>query len=232
MTAAAKAPRKKKLAKPTNLIAGPQGDEAWKSLRCGKITASRIADVIAFKKDGSEQACRRDYRLQIVTEMLTGFPTDYGFESADMRWGREQEPNARIIYADLTGAKVDQIAFAQHPLIEHAGASPDGLIGKDGLLEIKCPRSFTHINYILDDVMPVDYIPQVQWQLAATGRKWCDFMSYDPRMPEHLRVFIKHVKRDDVYINAVTIQVNKFISECLALVNTLASYAPALASRG
>ena len=222
---------KKKMVKPKLLIAGPQGDEVWKSLRVGKVTASRIADVIAFKKDGSETAARRDYRLQIVTEMLTGFPTDYGFESADMRWGREQEPNARIIYSDLTGAKVDQIAFAQHPQIAHAGASPDGLIGKYGLLEIKCPRSFTHINYILDDVMPVDYIPQVQWQLAATGRKWCDFVSYDPRMPEHLRVFIKHVKRDDVYINAVTVQVNKFINECLALVTTLAAYAPALTTK-
>ena len=109
---AATTPRKKKLVKPKLIVPGQQGTEAWRELRCGKVTASRAADVLAFKKDGSEAVARRDYRMQVVTEMLTGIPADYGMETADMRWGREQEPNARILYADLYKAKIDQIAFA------------------------------------------------------------------------------------------------------------------------
>ena len=231
MTATTNTPSKKALTKPKLLITGPQGTEAWQLMRVGKVTASRIADVMNYKKNGDESSDRRNYRMQIVTETLTGLPTDYGFESFDMKWGKEQEPFARIIYGDLAKVHVDQIAFAQHPQIEHAGASPDGLIGKDGLLEIKCPRSFTHINYIIDDVVPEDYKPQMLWQMACTGRVWCDFVSYDPRMPEHLRVFIKRFKRDDVAIAMITKEVNKFIDECRALVTTLEKYSPTLASR-
>jgi putative phage-type endonuclease len=231
MTATTKALSKKALTKPKLLITGPQGTQAWQLMRCGKVTASRIADVMSYKKNGEESNDRRQYRMQIVTEMLTGLPTDYGFESFDMKWGKEQEPFARLIYGDLAQSHVDQIAFAQHPQILHAGASPDGLIGKDGLLEIKCPRSFTHINYILDDVVPEDYKPQMLWQMACTGRAWCDFMSYDPRMPENLRVFIKRFNRDNAVIETITKEVNKFIDECRALVTTLEHYASALAAR-
>lgn len=116
-----------------------QGSDAWKLLRVGKVTASRVADVLDFKRNGEEGAARRDYRVQLVTERLTGMPSDYGFETADMRWGREQEGNARIVYGDLRKIHVEQIAFAQHPVLKWAGASPDGLVGANGLLEIKCP---------------------------------------------------------------------------------------------
>jgi putative phage-type endonuclease len=225
-------PKRKKLNKPKLFVPGAQGTEAWQLLRVGKVTASRVADVLAFKKDGSETVARRDYRLQVVTEMLTGFPTDYGVETADMRWGKEQEPNARIVYTEKVGVVVEQIAFAQHPQIEHAGASPDGLVGKEGLLELKCPRSFTHIGYFLTpETLEADYREQVQWQLAVTGRAWCDIMSYDPRMPEKLRVVIRPIKRDEVYIKTLTDAVLKFIAECLALKTKLEQIAPALTSR-
>jgi len=226
MTATTKALSKKALTKPKQPTV-MQGTQEWRLLRCGKVTASRIADVINFKENGEESAARRDYRLQVVTEMLTGIPYDYGFETPAMRWGKETEPLARIVYAELVGTDVEQIAFIDHPTIPRAGASPDGLIGKDGLLELKCPASFTHLNYLLiPGLIKEDYMGQVQWQLACTGRKWCDLVSYDPRMPEHLRVFIKHVKRDDVYISTITKEVNKFIDECRALVTTLEHYAP------
>jgi putative phage-type endonuclease len=222
MAPATKRKKPTKLAKPSVLS---QGTEAWKLLRAGKVTASRIADVIKKIKVG-ESTGRRDYRIQLVTERLTGLPTDYGYESYDMRWGSDQEPFARIAYEDRRNLHVEQIAFAQHPTLEFAGASPDGLIGEDGLIEIKCPRSFTHINTILDDVVPEDYKPQMLWQMACTGRAWCDFVSYDPRMPEHLRLFIKRFHRDEAAIQTITEEVILFLGEVQELTEKLNNLHP------
>ena len=205
-----------------------QGTDAWKLLRCGKVTASRVADVVAKLKSGGEPAARRDYRMQIVTEMLTGIPYDYGFETADMRWGREQEAFARIAYEDQHGLFVDQIAFAPHPVLKAAGASPDGLVGPDGLIEIKCPRSYTHLGYLLAGVVPEDYKMQMTWQLACMPeRQWVDFVSFDPRMPKHLRMFIRRFYRDEVVIKQTTEEVKQFLSECQSLVAQLGELNPA-----
>ena len=232
MTAATATTRKKKLASPKQPTV-MQGTEAWRLLRCAKVTASRISDVTNFKRDGSESAARREYRLQVVTEMLTGIPYDYGFETPAMRWGRETEPIARIVYSELAQVAVDQIAFVDHPTIKNAGASPDGLVGKDGLLELKCPTSFTHLNYVLTPgSIEGDYMDQVQWQLACTKRLWCDLVSYDPRMPENLRVYRIRIKRDEDLVKKYELNVNKFIDECRALVTTLASYTPTLTAKG
>jgi len=189
--------KKTKAHKPSVPIVA-QGTEEWRLKRCGKITASRIADALDFKRDGKEGAGRRDYRIQLVTERLTGIPTDYGFETVDMKRGVEQEPFARIRYAETRNVHVDQIDFVPHPTIEMAGASPDGLVGTDGLIEIKCPRSFTHINYLLDDVVPEDYKYQMIWQMICTGRMWCDFVSYDSRLPKQLQLFVKRFHLKDV----------------------------------
>lgn len=220
--------KRKKRVQPEKVVPVAQGTPAWKMLRVGKVTASRVGDVMAWKKDKSETAARRDYRMQVITEMLTGFPTEYGFETSDMRWGIDHEPHARIIYGDIYQTHVEQVPFLQHPSIEQAGASPDGLIGKKGMLEVKCPRSFTHLNYILENVVPADYIPQMTWQLACDPkREWVDFMSFDPRMPEALRVFVKRFYRKDADIASAEVEVKKFIDECLALIKQLEHLAPA-----
>jgi hypothetical protein len=145
-----------------------------------------------------------------------------------MRWGTDHEPHARIIYSDIYQTHVEQVPFLQHPTIALAGASPDGLIGKKGMLEVKCPRSFTHLNYIMENVVPADYIPQMTWQLACDPkREWVDFMSYDPRMPERLRVFVKRFYRKDADIATAESHVKKFLTECEALIKQLANLSPA-----
>lgn len=187
--------------KPEVIVLPQQGTDEWKQQRAGKITASRIADVIGTLKNGGESAERRKYRIQLVTERLTGNPCDYTMESFAMRWGREQEPFARIAYEEMAHCKVVQTGFLDHPTIPNSGASPDGLVGDDGLVEIKCPESFTHINYLLAGVVPCDYKPQMVWQMLVTGRPWCDFVSYDSRFTgkaANLRLFIKRLNIADV----------------------------------
>ena len=221
--ASTKAPVKPKRTAPV-----VQGSDAWKLLRCGKVTASRAADVLARLRNGGEAAARRDYRIQLVTEILTGQPFDYGFETGDMRWGREQEPFARMAYEELRGCKVEQIPFAQHPTIAQAGASPDGLVGADGLIEIKCPRSYTHLGYILAGVVPEDYVPQMTWQLASMPeRKWVDFVSYDSRMPPKFQLFIRRFYRNENSIALLNSEVITFLGECNAMVKSLDTLEPA-----
>jgi len=171
-----------------------QGTEEWFKARCGKVTASRVSDVVAKTRNGWG-ASRANYAAQLIAERLTGKVAD-SFSSAAMQWGTDTEPEARDAYEFYTGLDVVQIGFVDHPKIQATGASPDGMVGETGLIEIKCPNTATHINTLISQSIPKKYITQMHWQMACTGRDWCDFVSYDPRMPEELRMFMKRVDKD------------------------------------
>ena len=191
-----------------------QGSPEWLAARAGRVTASHICDVINFKKNGEESTSRRDYRIKMVTEMLTGTPCEDVYPNADMRRGTELEPYARIAYEDLSGMHVQQVGLFVHASIPQAAASPDGLVGADGLIEIKCPRSYNHINNILaDGIIDSDYQLQMLWQMECTQRRWCDFVSYDPLMPEALRLFVVRFNRDEEALAGIREKVVKFIEE-------------------
>lgn len=190
-----------------------QGSIEWRKLRLGKATASRIADVIAKTKSGYS-ASRANYMTELVIERF-GVLND-SFTNDAMQWGTETEPLARIEYEKCNLVTVDQIDFVPHPRIEMAGASPDGIVG-DGLLEIKCPNSKTHFEYLLAGVVPEKYKPQMAWQMACTGAQWVDFVSYDPRVPEGLQYFQIRYERDDNYIAELETEVIKFLEEVYTL---------------
>lgn len=183
----------------------------WFSQRVGKVTASRIADVMAKVKSG-EAAGRANYRAQLVAERLTGTAAE-SYSNTAMQWGTDTEPYARMAYEAATGNLVLETGFVLHPEIGFSGASPDGLIGNDGLVEIKCPNTATHIDYLLASTVPEKYKPQMAWQMACTGREWCDFISYDPRLPEDLRLFTVRYKREEDYIEELEAAVVQFLKE-------------------
>ena len=182
----------------------------WHTARLGKVTASRVADVIAKTKSGYG-ASRANLMADLIVESLTGQPAST-FTNAHMEWGTEQEPHARAAYSARTGELVEEVGFIDHPRIANSGASPDGLVA-DGLVEFKCPATSTMLDTLLTQAVPTKYIPQMQWQMACTGRLWCDFVSYDPRLPEHLRMFVKRVDRDNDYIKMLEAEVTLFLSE-------------------
>jgi len=188
-----------------------QRTEEWYTARAGKVTASRVADVIARTKTGYG-ASRATYMAELVIERITGQPTEK-FSSAAMQWGTEKEPEALSAYQVETGALVEQVGFVLHPDIQGSGASPDGLISADGLIEIKSPSSATHLDTLLQQKIPSRYQTQMLWQMACTGRAWCDFVSFDPRMPDHLKLFIQRFNRDDLLIKEIEDQVRVFIAE-------------------
>ena len=198
-----------------------QGSEAWKQLRLGKVTASRVADVIAKTKSGPS-ASRTNYAAQIIAERLTGVPAET-FVNTAMQHGTDTEPQARKAYCFYQNATVEEVAFVSHPTIEQAGCSPDGLVGDDGLIEIKCPNTATHLETLLGQSVPSKYETQIQFQLACTGRKWCDFVSFDPRLPENMRLFVKRVMRDDKRIAELEAEVAAFLREIAAKLSELTS---------
>jgi putative phage-type endonuclease len=188
-----------------------QGGADWKAVRLGKVTASRVADVIAKTKSGPS-ASRANYMAELICERLTGVAVD-GFTNAAMAWGTEKEPDARRLYEFLKDVDVAQVGFVHHPSIADSGASPDGLVGDKGLIEIKCPNSATHIETLLSGVVPGKYVTQMQWQMACTGRIYCDFVSFDPRLPAEMQVFIATVERDADFIAKAEGEVVAFLSE-------------------
>ncbi len=188
-----------------------QGTEAWVQARLGRVTASRIADVVVKTKTGWG-AGRFNYMADLIVERLTGVAVE-GFKSAAMQYGTETEPQARIFYELLEGVNVAPGGFVFHPRIEMAGASPDGLVGADGLVEIKCPLTKTHIDTLLGGSVDGTYVKQMQWQMACTGRSWCDFVSFDPRLPEHMRLFVRRVARDEATIADLEKEVVAFLAE-------------------
>lgn len=188
-----------------------QGTPEWEQARCGRVTASRVADIIAKTKTGWG-AAKAAYMGQLLAERLTGQPQD-AFVTPAMRWGAECEDQARAAYEYWTDQDVASVGFVAHPQIAMSGASPDGLVGDEGLVEIKCPTTVTHIDVLIGDEIPTKYLPQIQWQLACTGRAWCAFVCFDPRLPESLRIFIRRVHRDDSYISELEAQVGVFLHE-------------------
>lgn len=194
------------------LVECQQRDTQWTLLRHGKVTASRMADVLAVLKNGGESAARRNYKIGLLAERLTGLSAD-SYVSPEMAWGIEQEPFARAAYEVRTGVMVDEVGFFIHPKILGFGASPDGLVGADGLVEIKCPKTSTHLAYLLDGVVPEEHKPQMLGQMACAERRWCDFVSYDPRLPEHLQLFVVRFERDDKRIAEIEAAVVTFLDE-------------------
>lgn len=196
-----------------------QGTPEWLAERCGKVTASRVADVIAKTKTGYS-ASRANYLAQLVAERLTGQVAESSTNGA-MEWGTAQEPFARAAYELRSEVMVDQVGFIDHPRIAMSGASPDGLIGTDGLVEIKCPNTATHIDYILGKQVPAKYKPQMAWQMACSGRSWCDFVSYDPRMPERHQLFVARFVPEDGYIKELETEVTAFLAEVSTTIDRL-----------
>lgn len=196
-----------------------QGTAEWHQERLGKATASKIADIITRTKTGYG-ATRANYAAQLIAERLTGQPSE-SFTNAAMQWGTEKEPEARELYEFKTGTFVDQVGFVPHPSIDMSGASPDGLVGDEGLIEIKCPNTATHLDTLTSQKIPTKYETQMLWQLACTGRAWCDFVSFDPRMPPHLRLFVKRLERDGARIVELETEVSQFLAEIDARIEQL-----------
>ena len=196
-----------------------QGTEEWLKVRLGKVTASGVADVLAKTKTGVS-ASRANYLIKLAIQRTTG-QIEEGFTNDAMQWGKDHEAQARVAYEVVSGNFVDQVGFVEHPSIKWFGCSPDGLINNNGLVELKCPNSATHWSYIKDDGPPTKYYIQMQAQMACTGRSWCDFVSFDPRMPERSKLFIKRVMREDAYIANMEAEVKKFLDEVAVVVNLM-----------
>jgi putative phage-type endonuclease len=200
-----------------------QRTEAWHMARLGRVTASRICDVVARTKSGYA-ASRANYMAELIAQRLTGQQGERYINGA-MQHGISTESEARSAYAFYRDAEVVEVGFIAHPTIEMAGASPDGTVGTDGLLELKCPSTSTHIETVLYETIPDKYIAQMQFQLACTGRAYCDFASYDNRLPENLRLFVKRIDRDDKRIAEIEGEVIKFLAELDSKLSQLRSKA-------
>lgn len=187
-----------------------QRTDEWLLARCAKVTASRVADVVARTRTGYA-ASRDNLMAQIIVERLTGKPSET-FTNAAMEWGTQQEPIARAAYAARTGQLVDEVGFIDHPTIKWAGASPDGVIG-NSLVEFKNPNTATHLEYCLTKQIPQKYVYQMQFQMAVTGAESCDFVSFDSRLPERYQMLIIPVKRDNQLISMLEDEVRKFLAE-------------------
>lgn len=188
-----------------------QGTPEWFAARAGKVTASRVADVIAKTKSGYSTS-RQNYAAELLCERLTGI-CEPGFTSGPMQWGKDQEPHARRAYEGRHEVEVYEVGFVDHPEVRMSGASPDGYVGEAGLVEIKCPLTATHLDTLLGGSVPGKYLTQIQWQLACTGREWCDFVSFDPRLPEAMQVYVERIPRDLSMILELETEVSAFIRE-------------------
>ena len=198
-----------------------QGTEQWFSSRLGKVTASRVKDVIAKTKTGYSTS-RKNYALELALERITGNRQE-GYTNGAMQRGTDMEPIARAAYEALTGEIVEEVGLIDHPAIDMSGASPDGLVGKEGLIEIKVPNSATHLEVLTSKRADPQYMPQMQWQMACTGRRWVDFVSFDDRFPEHLRLFVHRVNRDDAFIADLEAEVASFLKEVDGLIEQINS---------
>jgi putative phage-type endonuclease len=201
------------------IIDVPQGSEEWRMARLGKVGASMVADATARTKTGWG-ASRANMAARLVAERLTGNLSET-FTNDAMRWGTEKEPDARSFYSFVQGVEVTQVGLVLHPTIEMAVASPDGLVGEDGLVEIKCPNTATHIETLMSGNHDPRYMKQMQWQMACTGRQWVDWVSYDPRMPDEMRLFVRRVERDNAIIAELEQHIREFLREVEQTCNEL-----------
>jgi putative phage-type endonuclease len=188
-----------------------QRSTEWYAARCGSLGASQLNEALATTKNGWG-ASRENLKNRIIAERLTGSPTET-FQNAAMIWGVETEDQARKAYESETGTFVEEMGIAFHPDLKHTHASPDGLVGEDGLIEIKCPNTTTHIETLKSEKVPAKYMNQMLWQMRCTDRAWCDYVSFDPRLPAHLQLFVKRVERDDAAIAELEAKVGEFLAE-------------------
>lgn len=193
-----------------------QGTEEWHQERLGKVTASRIADVMAKGRGNAPSATRANYMAQLVAERLTGHPTET-FTNTAMQHGTDTEPQARAQYTMRTGNIVQEVGFIPEPSGLPSGASPDGLVDDDGLVEIKCPNTATHIASLRGAPIDRKYTLQMHWQMICTGREWCDFVSYDPRLPDDLAMKITRVPYDVELGEEIKAAVTQFLYELAEL---------------
>jgi hypothetical protein len=191
-----------------------QGSPEWFAIRAGKVTSSAIEAVLVKKADS---VTRANLKAKLVAEILSGKPCEEGFSSKWMQDGKDKEPFARAAYEIANDSRLEQVGFVHHPTIEQAGCSPDSLVDDDGVLEIKAPKIATHIDYLLRKRVPPEYIKQCIWHLACTGRKWVDFVSFSPELPDHLQLFTARLEADREVIE----QFNKDVRQFLAEVNGL-----------
>lgn len=197
-----------------------QGSAEWLQARVGKCTGSRVADALSFLKKGAPSQKRKDYLTEVVTERLTGFAVDH-YVSPAMDWGTDNEKYARAAYEVVSGNDVDIVGIAEHPTIADFSSSPDGYVGEDGIVELKCPNTTTHIGYLLANEVPEAYLFQCWAEMACSGRKWVDFVSFDPRLPPKNQIFIKRLERNKEMITMVEQGVVLFLSEVEAMVAQL-----------
>jgi putative phage-type endonuclease len=188
-----------------------QGTQEWLQQRLGKVTASRMADMTARTKNGYG-ASRANYMAQLLVERLTGQATET-YTNGAMQWGTDTEPKARAAYSFITDSPVIEVGFIDHPTLPMSGASPDGLVGEDGLIEIKCPNTATHIEALLGEPVAEKYIKQIQWQMACAGKKWCDFVSFDPRLPFEMQIKIQRIAYDQGIVTELEKEAALFLGE-------------------
>jgi putative phage-type endonuclease len=193
-----------------------QGTAQWLDVKRGKISASRIAEVMDYLKKGGEGASRRNYRTEILAERLSGRSEDH-YVSPEMEWGTEFEPQARAAYEIANDVMVDQVGFVLHPEFDFAGSSPDGLVGTDGYVEFKCPKTTTHLKWMQAGIVPEEHQEQCLFNMRCEERGWADFVSFDPRLPEGLRIFVARMDRDDKRIAAIDDEVSRFHEEVEAV---------------
>lgn len=198
-----------------------QGSDEWKAARVGRVTASRISDVMAQGRGGAPSATRRNYMTEIVLERLTGRSAERNFKSAAMDQGTEREEQARAVYTLTTGRHAEACGIFDHPRIAMAAASPDGIIGEDGGLEIKCPIPATHLETLTGGCIDGGYMKQMQWGMACTGRAWWDFVSFNPDFPEEMQIHITRVPRDPMMIVQIETAVSTFLGEVDSTVSRL-----------
>ena len=196
-----------------------QGSEAWKLLKVGKVSASRMADLLAKTKSGAS-ASRAKYMAQLLCERMTGQPTEF-FTTAAMQRGTEIEPIARAAYEAENLTSVEQVAWVEHPTIPMAGCSPDGFVGEHGLIEIKCKEIHNHLDSILNDRIDPDHQAQMMWQMCVTGRQWCDYVCFDDRAPEGLQLFVKRLHRDEEKIKQMEDEVRTFLKDLESMIQKL-----------
>jgi hypothetical protein len=197
-----------------------QGDPTWFNERLGSVGASRVAAAVKMLKRGGSSAERENLKMELLTELLTGQAAEH-FVSLAMARGIEEEPLARSVYEMRSGVAVERVGLVRHPRLKRAHCSPDGFVGRDGLIEAKCPNTGTHLQYLVAGVVPEEYLPQCHWLMACTGRNWVDFVSFDSRLPEDFNFFTVRLERDEKVIAEMEKQVEQFVSELNALAEKL-----------
>ena len=197
-----------------------QRSPEWYAARCGSLGASQLSDALAKTKSGWG-ASRANLQAKLVVERLTGQQEEGFIRSPAMQWGVDKEEEARTAYSFMTGNEVTEVGLYKHPTIIGTHASPDGLVGWTGCIEIKCPNSATHIETLKSNRIANKYIMQMQWQMICADRQWCDFVSFDPRMPDHLMLYVQRVERDAEMQAYLETEVAQFLQEVEADVNEL-----------